>query len=215
QGVTVGNNIRRDVYGHEKSAAHMSSYLDWRNFLHREAKQPRIDTVAEGLIQQEATKWRKILRRLLAITLFLASRGLAFRGSTTRIGETSNRNFMGSAELLAQFDDCMESHLDDIKQRQNDEKTRPAAFQIKKRFVRFGVTHDKSAQGIADKLFGFLRDLDLPSILMTDIWDRLLTCINNASLEFREKAGTLSPTGSMPLSWGQSCWLLKKAYHVM
>ncbi|KAF4684480.1 hypothetical protein FOZ60_007822 [Perkinsus olseni] len=121
---------------------------------------------------------------------------------------------MGSAELLAQFDDCMESHLDDIEQRQNDEKTQvissrilreilnervnlslrersrffavildstpdrshieqtvlilryvlegPATFQIKERFVRFGVTHDKSAQGIADQLFGFLRDLDLP-----------------------------------------------------
>ncbi|KAF4681162.1 hypothetical protein FOZ60_012478 [Perkinsus olseni] len=35
---------------------------------------------------------------------------------------------MGSAELLAQFDDCMESHLDDIKQRQNDEKTQTVSI---------------------------------------------------------------------------------------
>ncbi|KAF4736098.1 hypothetical protein FOZ62_005029, partial [Perkinsus olseni] len=156
--------------------------------------------------------------------MFMATRRALRTCRATWIGLQSLEEF--SAELLAQFDDCMESHLDGIEQRQNDEKTRskgtphylswriqnelvevissrilreilnerkrsrffgvildstpyrshieqtvlilryvlegPAAFQIKERFVRFGVTHDKSAQGIADQLFGFLRDLDLP-----------------------------------------------------
>ncbi|EER11285.1 conserved hypothetical protein [Perkinsus marinus ATCC 50983] len=94
----------------------MTSYLDWKNFLREEGKQPRIDSVVEEVIQREIAKWVKILRRLLAITLFSATRGLAFRGSQGRIGKANNGNFLGSVKLLSQFDDCLAAHLNEIKQ---------------------------------------------------------------------------------------------------
>ena len=50
-------------------------------------------------------------QRLVAIVQFLAERNLAFRGSIERIGEPSNRNFLGLVELLAKFDPVMAEHL--------------------------------------------------------------------------------------------------------
>lgn len=44
-------------------------------------------------ITDEKEKWRELLKRLIKVTLFLAERGLAFRGDSEKIGESSNGNF--------------------------------------------------------------------------------------------------------------------------
>ncbi|XP_044141441.1 52 kDa repressor of the inhibitor of the protein kinase-like [Bufo gargarizans] len=55
-------------------------------------------------------------KRLLDVTLFLASRNLAFRGSSQRIGDLHNGNFLGVLELIAH--PMLNEHLEKVKRSQ-------------------------------------------------------------------------------------------------
>ena len=63
------------------------------------------------LIRSEQTYWRSVLTRLVAIICHLAERKLAFRGSTDKLDDPQNGNFLGQVELLAKFDPIMNEHL--------------------------------------------------------------------------------------------------------
>jgi hypothetical protein len=66
-------------------------------------------------IQHEKEKWCELLKRLIKVTLFLAERGLAFRGDSDKIGESSNGNFLGILELLANYDPVLNEHLNKVR----------------------------------------------------------------------------------------------------
>ena len=55
--------------------------------------------------------WTEVLSRVLAVTTFLAERGLAFWGSEDIIGSKHNGNFLGIMGLIAQFDPFLMGHL--------------------------------------------------------------------------------------------------------
>ncbi|KAK0145737.1 Zinc finger MYM-type protein 1 [Merluccius polli] len=65
----------------------------------------------------EAEKKRRqdVLKRLFSITLSLATRNLAFRGSSQSLYEQDNGNFLKEVELLAEFDSVTERHVAKIK----------------------------------------------------------------------------------------------------
>lgn len=48
---------------------------------------------------------------LIAVVQLLAERNISFRGTTERIGEPDNGNFLGILELLAEFDPIMAENL--------------------------------------------------------------------------------------------------------
>ena len=50
------------------------------------------------------------MERILHVVLFLAERGLAFRGESDRIGEHNNGNFLGILKLLALYDPVISDH---------------------------------------------------------------------------------------------------------
>ena len=50
-------------------------------------------------IGSEASKWKMILARIIHIVVFLGERGLPFRGSSRRIGDIHNGNFLGSCRI--------------------------------------------------------------------------------------------------------------------
>ena len=62
--------------------------------------------------------WRDLLKRILAVAIFLGERGLAFRGSSNKIDDNNNGNFLGIIQLLAQFDPVLEEHVSKVKQSQ-------------------------------------------------------------------------------------------------
>lgn len=72
------------------------------------------DHQALTLLEAEKRRWRDVLKRLLKITLSLASRNLSFRGSSQCLYEPDNNNFLKEVELLASFDPVMENHLTKI-----------------------------------------------------------------------------------------------------
>ena len=72
----------------------------------------------QDLINAEATRWKEILQRLLAIVSHLAEHNLAFRGHREKLYEHGNGNFLGQVQLMAQFDPVMKEHLWRIQEKQ-------------------------------------------------------------------------------------------------
>ena len=63
------------------------------------------------LIRSEQIYWRSVLTRLVAIICHLAERKLAYRGSTDKLYDPQNGNFLGQVELLAKFVPIMNEHV--------------------------------------------------------------------------------------------------------
>ena len=56
------------------------------------------------LLQAERRKWRDILTRLVAIIQSLAERNSALRGTSDRLFQRNNGNFLKEVELISKFD---------------------------------------------------------------------------------------------------------------
>lgn len=100
---------------HEKSGAHKKCYLSWRELQRRVENNAGIDVIIEENILSEAAKWKRLLSRIIDVVIFLGQRGLAFRGSTLRIGDVHNGNFLGLLELLAHYDPILEEHVTKVE----------------------------------------------------------------------------------------------------
>ena len=57
-----------------------------------------IDQLNQNAMMAEIERWINILRRLLAIIIYLAERNLAFCGITEKLYEHGNGNFLGQAD---------------------------------------------------------------------------------------------------------------------
>ena len=57
--------------------------------------------------------------------LFLGERGLALQGSSERIGDVHNGNFLGILELVSHYDPILEDHLNKVKKAQNENRKIP------------------------------------------------------------------------------------------
>jgi len=93
---------------HENSLKHRSNILAMKN---RGQTHQRIDQQIIQQIENERMYWINVLKRVVAIVKTLASRGLAFRGHTSKIGCPRNGNFMMALELLAEFDPFISNHI--------------------------------------------------------------------------------------------------------
>ena len=69
-----------------------------------------IDTDLVLQFNEERNYWRQVLERVVADIKFLSARGMPFRGDDEIIGSVHNRNYMGTLELLSQFDPFLKEH---------------------------------------------------------------------------------------------------------
>ena len=82
----------------------------------------------EHEILSEVAMWREILKRIIDIVLFLGERGLAFRGSSQRIGSADNGNFLGLIELLSKYDPILKVHVEKVSESQQSGTRLPAHY---------------------------------------------------------------------------------------
>lgn len=80
------------------------------NYVTRMKTTGRIDS---GLLSQyntEISYWKNILRRIVAVVVFLASKGLAFRGDNETFRSQNKGNYLGCLELISEFVPFLADH---------------------------------------------------------------------------------------------------------
>ncbi|XP_031327474.1 zinc finger MYM-type protein 1-like [Photinus pyralis] len=108
EGINDWSNVNKILNLHENSKEHAKSQV---TLLRRRQKQNQIDSLLCQQISIEEDYWRNVLKRVVAVTKKLASRGLPFRGTVEKFGNTNNGNFMMCLELIAEFDPFLATHL--------------------------------------------------------------------------------------------------------
>lgn len=115
EGCSDWRHLSKLLNAHETSKNHMMAYLSWTDTEVRLTKNEFVDKELQQEIELEKSHWRAVLERLLAIVHFLASRNLAFRGSSDRLSDSHNGNFLGLVELFAKFEPVLKEHVRRIK----------------------------------------------------------------------------------------------------
>uniref|UniRef100_A0A3B3QZT7 TTF-type domain-containing protein n=1 Tax=Paramormyrops kingsleyae TaxID=1676925 RepID=A0A3B3QZT7_9TELE len=95
---------------HEMSKSHKNATM---TYLKRSAA--NAGCIDHGLKQQfdsEHAYWKEVLRRVVVVVRHLSERGLAFRGKTEIIGRSDNGNFLGTLEVISEFDPFLKAHME-------------------------------------------------------------------------------------------------------
>ena len=84
---TGGIKLYEKTLGHEKSSAHISNYMKWRDLILSLEMCKVIGNFQRQQLFNEKERWREIVKSLLEVTLHLSERNLPFRGSTSAVGD--------------------------------------------------------------------------------------------------------------------------------
>ncbi|XP_025406733.1 zinc finger MYM-type protein 1-like [Sipha flava] len=102
------------LISHEKSPEHFTAYKKWHECELRLNLGRCIDNDLQRVMNTEVQYWKSILERLISITLYLSKHNLAFRGSSDKLFERNNGNYLGLVELLGKYDNNMKEYLNRI-----------------------------------------------------------------------------------------------------
>ncbi|CAN1168171.1 Zinc finger MYM-type protein 1 [Linum perenne] len=118
EGFSDSSHVIGRIKEHETSLEYVRNMTTWFELRLGLQKNQTIDKVAQKQLEKEKDHWKKVLLRIISIVKFLAKHNLAFRGSNEKLYESSNGNFLGLVEMLAEFDPIIQEHVHRIT---NDE----------------------------------------------------------------------------------------------
>lgn len=97
---------------HEQSASHVENYVKWETPAQNTIAQNTIESQLSKQFEEEKQRLRKVFKRLIAFTLYLARRNLASTWSNVHDPEGRNRNFQQLIHTCAEFDPLLKEHLE-------------------------------------------------------------------------------------------------------
>jgi hypothetical protein len=68
------------------------------------SKNKSIDDDLQWEISKERERWRQVLLRIVSAIKFLAKHNLTFRGRNEKLYQANNGNFLGTIEMMGEFD---------------------------------------------------------------------------------------------------------------
>ena len=119
---TGWRRLNEKLMSHQNSPAHQHLFVEWKTLLSNIKRASTVDLQVIAVYNSEVEKWRNLFKRYLDTLLFLATHNLALRGSSSKVFESSNGNFLGLLELLAKYDPLLNNHLNDVKEAQRKGK---------------------------------------------------------------------------------------------
>ncbi|XP_026461322.1 zinc finger MYM-type protein 1-like [Ctenocephalides felis] len=110
-GYSDWRNLSTSLHRHETNLTHMRIFLQWKDLDKSLKNKTTIEYQTQSLYEMEKRHWRSALERIIEIIKFLASQNIAFRGSSDKLYESNNGNFLKLIELFAKFDPVIENHI--------------------------------------------------------------------------------------------------------
>ena len=101
-------NASKYLSGHENGSEHYKNMLTYSS---RQKESGQLDTILLKQFYNVQLYWQNVLKRIVAVVKFLSSRGLSFRGNNETIGSEQNVSYLGTLELLSQFDPFLHEHI--------------------------------------------------------------------------------------------------------
>lgn len=111
-------NLSGNLKQHELSTGHLDNIKKWYELKRNLDSFTTIDHVNQKKINAEKEHWRNVLKRIIAIILYLAENNDAFRGKNSVIYKENNGKFLALIEMVAKFDTVMQEHVRRIQSRE-------------------------------------------------------------------------------------------------
>nr|XP_047124269.1 zinc finger MYM-type protein 1-like [Hydra vulgaris] len=168
------------VKSHQQSDFHRNCYLQWKTATIHLKSQKSIEHQLEKQIGDKTKRWKVILQCILDVTIFLASRNLAFTGSNQKLFKSGNGNFLGALELIARHNKTLQDHMHVIAKHQEEEKRTQAHYlswksqnefikecgklvvrEVKERFLKLEELEMKKGSDITKLILNVLEENEL------------------------------------------------------
>ena len=118
EGINDWKNLSFRLKSHETNNGHMHNMRRWIELEKKLQHNLTIDKVVQDLINKDREYLRQVFGRIVSIVSFLCKNNLAFRGSSEKIYEEDNENFLGLIEIVAEFDPVMREHIRRIQEKE-------------------------------------------------------------------------------------------------
>lgn len=117
-GLNDWKNVSARLKEHEKTIEHLKCISTWNDLVRRLNEGKTIDSFNKKLVNENTIRWRNVLERLFEIIKLHGSQNLALRGTSDKLYEDNNGNFLKIVELIAKFDPILKEHVRQIKNKE-------------------------------------------------------------------------------------------------